>query len=237
MPRSVFVLTFLLALTASAFAASDELPTAPNATGWLAPTRHLSRAALLESAGIPIVETSRLEPTRSGAAGITGYRAVSEGAWIGMGGLASCVGLVVMWQAEGRTQAIVSHFSVEHDPKATLDQYEAKHGLFIPAGAVAYLAGGEDERQSRDLVQAVIDALKIRKASVKSYHPYSSLWVSDKGLLAYSFDRESIYATGYVSADGQAAMSERQKTEADKYKLALSRSRDNAQAMAQQLSD
>lgn len=225
------VLTLALAGAAAAMPAStDELPNMPNVNGSNPSAFGSSRLDILKAEGIPVLETSHQEAPRSGQAGISGYRRVAADAWLGMGGLDSCVGLVILWKEGERTQAIVSHFNVEHDPKATLDQYEAKYGLFIPAGAVAYLAGGEESSESLSLLKGVIAALKAKKARISSYHPYSSMWVSEKGLLAYSFDRKSIYAGGYVSEAGREAMNARQQEVTARFDEAVKKSQDAARA-------
>lgn len=169
-----------------------------------------SRLEILSEAGVPILETSHQESPRAGQSGISGYRRVAENSWIGMQGLDSCVGLVVLWKEGDRTQAVVAHFNVQDDAGETLRQYEAKHGLFIPPGATAFIGGGEESAKSLSLLKGVIGALKSRKAKISSYHPYSSLWVSEKGLLAFSYDR-SIYARDYTSPIGREAMDARQK--------------------------
>lgn len=210
-------LAALLVLPAAAQQGSDELPQMENVRGSHPSGLATSREGLLKDEGIPVLETSHQERPRSGQVGISGYRSVAPGSWIGMGGLDSCVGLVVQWKEGERTQAIVAHFNVESDPRATIEQYEAKYGLFIPAGATAYVAGGEESSESVGLLKGVIAALKSKKARIAAYHPYSSMWVNDQGLLAYSFDRKSIYAGGYVSAAGAEAMKERQKAVAAKF--------------------
>lgn len=207
-------LTALLVLLASAraFGASTQaLPDMPNVEGGNPLVVNGTREEILADAGVPVLESSHQVSPRRGQTGIGGYRSLGADDWIGMQGLDSCVGMVIQWKEGDHTQAIVAHFNVQHDPKATLEQYEAKHGLFVPAGATAYLAGGEDSRPSLSLLKGVIAALKARKARIASYQPYTSLWVNDKGLLGYSFDGRGIYAGGYTSAAGREAMEARQK--------------------------
>lgn len=216
MALPALLLAALLAPAASA-QSSEELPQMENVRGGHPSGLTSTRDAVLKDEGIPVLETSHQERPRSGQVGISGYRRVAPGSWIGMGGLDSCVGLVVRWTEGDRVQAIVAHFNVEADPRATIEQYEAKYGLFIPAGATAYVAGGEESSESVGLLKGVIAALKGKKVRIQAYHPYSSLWVSDQGLLAYSFDRKSIYAGGYVSAAGAEAMKERQTAVAAKF--------------------
>ena len=218
MKRSAAVLIVGLLFSAAAARAqeaSPDLPTMSNAPGGgLLAFSISSRENVLSSAEVPVLEPTTVIPhqhgdvagyqSATGGGSTDGYSDLAKDRWVGTNGFASCVGAVIKWRGEdGKTKAIVSHFTVENSPGDTLANYQKAHkDMAIPAGAVAYIGGGDGSTQSNHLLAKTILALRERGVKVKSYAPNTSIFVNGEGKTAVS---ERKQADGYAPAAAGAA--------------------------------
>jgi hypothetical protein len=165
-----------------------------------------NRRTILETAEVPVIEPKATVRAQGATGGgkTDGYKDLAADRWVGTFGFASCVGMTVVWEEGGSKRALVSHFNVENDPEETIARFESQNKMPIGEGAYAYVAGGDDTSASNDVLAKMILALKKRGVKVRSYIPYSSLWVNGKGEVGYSAAK-NMYADGWVSPVASAA--------------------------------
>lgn len=103
---------------------------------------------------------------------------------VGTFGSASCVGLVVRLEPSASSRLLLAHFNSGSNPAASLARHESRCGVRIAAGAVAYVNGGDDSRESNALLKSALDALRARGVRDIRYMPYQSIFLDDQGRLA-----------------------------------------------------